>query len=265
ATIYKKGIKLAQVGTKIKVIFFEGRNHTLTKATKEKIRNKIKENTDSSYDTFHCGDNQEEINYIKSIVFSSNNIQHIEYRSGVIEKSFLHKLEILNRYIRANKINKNTICVVGSGSLGVFGINHVSDIDIIQKEITNQGVIQQGEIDILDYKYYEKKSNKEIIEDNRFHFYFRGFKFINLRLLREVKALQGHRTKDINQANKIKVFLEQHDTGASKMHNITFELYYIKNLIKVYFLNTIIYITKKIGIYKQLSYFWRKYFLKNIK
>lgn len=234
----------------------------IPKNTKEKIRQSIiKQNShiSSKYHTFHSPDNKEEEKYLKAI-FSYNNVSHLFKRKYVLRKKFINKLEQLEYFLVQNNINKNSTCIVWSGPLWVFWITQVSDIDIICTTYNNTWIIQNWLIDILDYQYHPLLQNKEIIENKKYHFYFRWFKFIALYCLKEIK-IQWTREKDIKQVEKINNFLRTNKSIISR-ERIYMLAYTFYKIMKIRCICTIIKITKKVGAYKYISYFWKKYILK---
>lgn len=264
SSIYEKSLDLIKIDTKIKIIVTQN-NWINKKLLKEELRKKILKDNDSIYNTFHWWDNEKEENYIKSIILNANNITHLKMRKNLINNNFLKKISVLEKFLKNNGIKKDDICIVWSWSLWVFWINKVTDIDIIQKKTQNKWVIKYWEIDILDYEYFKKKSNEELIKNNKYNFLFRGLKFINLNLLQEIKWTSWNRIKDIEQSIMIKNFISENSKNKLVLQDFLFEIFFIKNRIRVSIISFFISLTKKLNIYNKCSHLWRKYILKNLK
>lgn len=257
----KKSLELSSKWTNIEVLIIKSSSKILEK---QKIRSNILEyfpKIPSKYYTFHAWDRREEDIYLINIILNENNISNLYQRRNV-EKSLSQKIDIIYTYIRKNNISTQDFCIVWSWPLWVFWIDKVSDIDIIFKNIKSSGIIKASKyIDILDYEYYKDISNKELIENPTYHFYFRGLKFLNLDILKVVKWDFWAREKDIIQSKRIENFLLSNSKINYKA-KIILQYHFLKKILKVRLINTAIYITKKLCIYKPISYLWRKHILK---
>lgn len=236
---------------------------------KENIRKKLIESTGitdiskAGYYTIHSSDTKSESSYLRNILLNSNNIFQLQNRNFSERKQFLNRLEYLEDYLKKNKIWKEEICLVGSSSMEIFNLDKTSDIDFIMSRYTDTWIVKvHSEIDHLDYRYSKKYSNSEIVSNNNYHFFFRWFKCINLDILAEIK-LCGTRKKDITQAKIIMKFLEENKESQSDfLHKLIIESKYLQQRVLIKWLKISIYITKKIHIYKPVSYLWRRYILK---
>lgn len=218
------------------------------------VSNKNITEDEKRFFTIHWYDSQWEKQYIKDIIFSPSYWRHLKLR-GVSSQSDLQKL-----LPHLKNINTSEYCIVWSWALWIYNLNKVSDIDIIQKDHTNTWVVKMSPyIDILDYQYYKKISNFEII--SHYSFIWRWYKFINLKLLSEVKA-QWLRKKDIDQSQKIDLFLNTYIEKKSNIFQVIFKnISFLKTRIIISIIRLWIFMTKKLWIYKPVSYLWRKYIL----
>lgn len=262
--IDKKAIELSANWVDVEILIVENK-HKNKKSQKEDIRSEILEkipNIPSKYYTFHSWDTQNEEKYLIDIILNENNIQKL-YKRWSAAVSLDEKISEIYAYIEKQNLSIENFCIVWSWPLWVFWITEVSDIDIIFKKENASGIIKAtANIDILDYQYYKDISNENLIEDQRYHFYYRGLKFLDLEILKIVKWNFWNREKDIIQAKKIEKFLfsNSHINFKTK---IILQYRFLKKIWKVKFINAAIYTTKKLWIYKPVSYLWRKYILKN--
>lgn len=229
------------------------------KRWKNKLRKMIieKKYTNDLYKTFHSHDTINEKKYLKQIIHP-NNIDYLLKRSNLLKWNFSKLLNWLKIFLIQKNIDNSEVCIVWSGPLWLYNLSNVSDIDIIEKHPTNHGIIKIGDIDILDYEYSNEKSNNEIITQEENHILYRWLKFIDFEILKWVKK-ESLRKKDIEHYKKIVTF-----TGQNNNINLKFYFYIVTKRIKINFINISIRITKKIGIYRFVSRFWRKYILKNV-
>lgn len=251
---------LSNYWTNIKILLIENQLND-----KEALRKKISEYSwikdpkKSMFYTFHSSDTYEEWNYLKNILFSYNNIKHLRLRNFNERSLFLKRLNKLS------KINKHNFCLVWSSSLELFNLVKTSDLDYITENPTNNWIIKiNNDIDILDYQYTKIFNNKEIIINNNLHFLYRWIKFISLDLLKKIK-LEWTREKDLQQSKLIERFLTKNKINKNNLFNeILYNIKYIITKIKIIFIKFLIFTTKKLKIYKYISFLWRKYILKNI-
>jgi len=145
----------------------------------------------------------------------------------------------------------------------IFHLDTTSDIDFITAEYQDTGIKKiNTEIDHLDYKYSKKYRNMDIIYHPQHHFFFRGFKCISLDILAEIKQ-NGTRDKDIKQAKTIQEFLENNtEIKRNTLGDVSLQIRYIKQRTLIRLLKIAIYTTKKLHIYKGVSYLWRRFVLK---
>ena len=187
---------------------------------KDKIRNTYNNVAKKDkFITIHTSDFPEHSDYIKRIFLSNNNLKNLEKRKeSIYREEFLDWLIEFDKTLKKFNIFKNDVCIVGSGPLEVLGIRYSTDIDFILKEnIRNKLFDDKSKnlsknIDIVHKNYHKYKneisgfSDDEIIDNEKLHFYFRGFKFANLEIIRDRKSLQ-RRKKDVQDVMLIDNFL----------------------------------------------------------
>ncbi|MGI2787762.1 hypothetical protein [Vibrio fluvialis] len=107
-------------------------------------------------------------------------------------ESFLNKLE---HALIERDINKNSFVIVGSSVLSAYGLRDCNDLDAISLTLNDQQFV---ELDIGNHNSYFEKYGfhlKEILGDEDNFFYYRGFKFLSLNLVKQFKERRGE-TKD---------------------------------------------------------------------
>ena len=224
------------------------------------------------YLSFHNGVWSWEREYLKKILLNRTNIQHLLIRNvwRKNNKKYYNELTQLSQHV-----NKDEYCIVWSGPMIAIWIDPESDdkdVDIITPSPHHTGIHALSDtIDHLDYTYSKREiQNHELIHNQDAHFWWRGFKFLNIHLLMQEKFLWT-RKKDLLHAQQIKSFLDKqsHSTTSSLQTNLS---HYISTVIyhsqvaimrtKIIFFRWARLITKKLGIYDFLSFVWVKYFLR---
>lgn len=219
--------------------------------------NSIHEN-DKYFFTFHSWDTPEENSYIADILLSRNYFFHLCLRNTQAWNNFQKLIQ------KIPPIYNRDMCIVGSWPLGIYNLGKVSDIDLIEKNPTGKWIIKKtGIIDILDYQYYKNISNTDIIE--QYFFYWRGYKFISLKVLEHIKSL-WLRKKDWEQSQIIHDFLKSNTQYSETLWDfIKRRMKYYRTRFLVSSIHTGMWITKKLWIYETVSYYWRKYILSSFR
>jgi len=122
----------------------------------------------------------------------------------------LKHLKKLSNSLLNLKINPNDICIVGGAVLSIFNIRNHDDIDIIvlsnirDKICPNDKAFNISKnIEIVGKNWYKYISDNELIKNNKYHFIYKNFKFINIEII-YLKYKYSKRKKHINDFNKIK-------------------------------------------------------------
>jgi len=221
------------------------------------INDKRLRNEEKQYFTVHTAEDFYENEYLENVVLLRKYYFHLFLRKWSPSKNLLRLLKNIKSIYTKN------MCIVWSSPLGIYNIFRVSDIDIIETQPKNTGIKKiKNEIDILDYHYSKKYSNQEII--NSYYFYYRGFKFLDLEKLCETKS-QWLRKKDSEQYIALKKYLSNHVVLEEHKYNVFEKINFIKTRVLINIINIWIQITKKIWMYRTLSYCWRKYILKKFR
>lgn len=270
--IDKKIILLSEVPKKeFKILLYNKNNVINERILKNNLREKYKifswvnDWTERFY-TFHSWENQNENNYIKNILLNSSNLKSLNKRNNINDNSDLIKRLIkFYKYINSKNIDKENYCIVWSSILEIYWLRQARDLDFISMNICkSKSTIKINEdIEIFKYNYSNLISNKEIINYRNNYLYFRWIKYIEPKLFLKIKN-NFHRKKDLKDI-KLLNSLSVNNFKFSIINTFTFTIKYYKKFLITHLILKSIKLTKKIWIYKQVSYLWRKYILKNIK
>jgi hypothetical protein len=116
-------------------------------------------------------------------------------------------IEELKQSLKANSINLEDICIVGSSVMTVYGLRQNRDIDILLAPKIRSRLTENKKCFNLSsniecvgpgwmYSLDEKTKDEEIIYDSKNHFILDGFKFCNIDILLKRKKL-SKKEKDI--------------------------------------------------------------------
>lgn len=172
------------------------------------------------YITIHSSDNSDHTGYMESFLISSNNILNLKRRKvDSYREEFLLWLEEYSEVLKSYGILTNECCIVGSGPMEVLGIRDATDIDFVMDNKKRMKLFDEksralsDNIDLVHLGYHEYNNSDnpipddEIINNPNYHFYFRGFKFANIELVRDRKY-NHRRTKDVLDVNLIDGFFD---------------------------------------------------------
>lgn len=168
--------------------------------------------------TMHSSDDRVEFEHMKNLLLSANGLKQLKCRVGDnYKKSFLDKLDSLKKWCCKNDINPKNICIVGSAVLEAYGLRECDDIDFILDDSSREkmglgaeGIKLSGGLEIVKKDgFFDEKHNElldsVILNNDNYHFYVNGFKFINLDYV-YLKKNEGKREKDVLDAKLIRVF-----------------------------------------------------------
>ncbi|MCH8519517.1 MAG: hypothetical protein LAT82_02060 [Nanoarchaeota archaeon] len=181
---------------------------------KEKIRDKMNKILPKElFITLHTNDNLSHSQYLINLIFNDNNLKYLNLRSKKFVNKLDKKLLQFQKILNLKDISKQEICIVEDSVLELCGIRESKDLDIISKTSLNfeynDEFIETHKRDINIEK--TKISDDEIIYNHDYHFYYKGFKFMNLELIKLRK--DKHNKKEAFDIKLIDNFLKQ------KQHN----------------------------------------------
>ena len=106
------------------------------------------------------------------------------------------------RWAQKNLPDTDEICIVGSGVLGCYGWRDSNDLDFIYNK--NVEFAHPGQSyfhdNLVEENHHYPYSYEEIINNEDYHFYYKGIKFCTLDVL---KAMKENRNELVDQADVI--------------------------------------------------------------
>jgi hypothetical protein len=166
---------------------------------KKEIRDYYKEENHS----VHINDTQEETWRICSTLLNKNSLWVI---NNVKQPNYDNFISLFSQYrdeIKNQDINK--FCITSSSVLSLFSIRECNDIDFITTDVSyvdkKDGNVSSHENQLKYYPYHKD----DIIINPNLHFYFMGYKFTTLDVLKKMKESRGEQ-KDKNDVLLINDF-----------------------------------------------------------
>ena len=231
---YKKKVKLSEKGmiNLIKEMYrgeeWLGGNYPIDYHTKEKVNNvydsnpieliivnisdinllkelkeKCREIFPLEKNSLHVPDTYKDSFRICSSLLNENSISYLnKVYSSLYFKS--DRIMQLNNYF--SKLRKDNVdyCITSSIILEMYGLREAKDIDYLHCKDKNINLplfgVHKGKW--LDYYHVSKD---EIIYNPEYHFYFNGFKFVTLEVIKQMKINRNEEKdrKDVKLINKI--------------------------------------------------------------
>ncbi len=209
----------------------------LFESTKDLIemKDKIRKIFNVDKHSIHINDTHEETIELTEYLFNENGVTLLNGMVcrdlGWFERLFSH----YQNWLQINRLDKMDFCIDGSGVLAVFGIRDVRDLDFLYSGDGRAPNTSFKEIDCHnDEHQHEGLVPDEIIYDPRNHFYYSGFKFVSINLIRELKVRRDE-VKDRDDVRSIDGVLSGNPVQIpwkSKVKRI-FTPFYIKAKIKL--------------------------------
>jgi hypothetical protein len=145
-------------------------------------------------DSLHITDDEHDTHRVYNATFNTNSVDYLNNGSVLSSQSQLTLIKYFNEI--KNK-DYNNFCVTSSFILEMYGIRVAHDLDYIH--INNSQLNLQG-INLHDKKMLEfyPISTNEIINNENYHFYFYGFKFLKLSTILEMKKNRNEKKDRID-------------------------------------------------------------------
>jgi hypothetical protein len=161
---------------------------------KEKCRNLFNLGKHS----LHISDYNEDTFRISSSLLNNNSIHFLNKGTNDIN---INTKTLLNKYFDFLKNNNEDYCVTSSVIMEMYGLRQAKDIDYLQKD---DNIIPLEKTGIHDGKWlsYYHIHKDEIIYNPHYHFYFNGFKFSSIDVIKKMKENRNE-PKDINDIKLI--------------------------------------------------------------
>ena len=109
--------------------------------------------------------------------------------------------ELLKKYFKKIEENNEDYCLTSSLIMEMYGLRQAKDIDYLHKD---NKILKLDKTDVHDdnwLKYYHIHKD-EIIYNPNYHFYFNGFKFSSIEVIKKMKQNRNE-NKDINDLKLI--------------------------------------------------------------
>lgn len=134
----------------------------------------------------HVNDTHEETIELIESLFNQNSLNLLNTQEPQFFKKFDSLQDKFLDWINSSQYNLSDFCIDGSGTLAVYGVRDVNDLDLISS-INNIPVIGE-DIDVSDVKRkYHEYSVNELIHNPNNHLFYEGVKYISLDALKRFK------------------------------------------------------------------------------
>ena len=155
----------------------------------------------------HINDKRSEAVELAETYFNNNSLYFLNYRPyNIVTEKIDSYVEAFRDYLFENKLNVDDFCACGSTPLGLFGIRDIDDFDFIH---INDAIPSPKNENLSSHeselRYYPLDKDT-IITDPRYHFYYKGVKFVSLDTILAMKKTRGEKPKDIMDVRNILLF-----------------------------------------------------------
>lgn len=212
----------------LRVFVFVCDNLEKVKTAKQKIR----EIYNIGNFSVHINDTHEEAIELAETYFNENSLFALNNRPYNLVTAEIDKyIKEVKKYAKEKNIPLETFCAGGSTPLGILGIRESRDFDLLHCSDDIDGI---GDPNISSHDSelcYYPHNKIEIIMNPRYHFYYKGLKFITLDILSEMKKNRNEKPKDVRDIALIDDFMR----GKKIKRKIALVKIKIKNTFKFIF------------------------------
>jgi hypothetical protein len=229
------------------LIFFKENSFAQVSFLKEKLRQSFGIKKGS----VHISDNYNETLDIGKIVLNDNSIHFMKYGIPYKFPDIFNNLKLFREKLIKERVDISSVVISGETVLGIYGLKLCDTVQFLSKEELNlEPELFKNEI--IYIKYFDEIL-EELIYNPKNYFYFSGFKFLTLDVIRKFKFNRKMYKDDldlklINKKNSLKDF---------SLRNHFLDLFH---KYKFKFIGIIIPIAKKLKFYniaKQLYKFFK--------
>jgi len=171
--IRKKGNQCFRGKQKVRFILIDAKNLETVKEMKNKIRALF----DVGNHSVHINDTHEETVRIAKTVFNDNSIHFINNRKNVSFPNY--------KKLMADMKPDNNKVITGSSVLSLYGLRDCKDIDLIY--YVNPPTDSHNQY--LETHY--KLTLDNIVNNPKYYFYYNGFKYVTLDVIKNMKKLRN--------------------------------------------------------------------------
>ena len=137
---------------------------------------------------------------IASSLLNKNSIHFLNYGTNNISQQ---TKQLLLNYFNKLKNSNEDYCLTSSLIMEMYHLRSARDIDYLHKDDKKLSLEKTGVHDGKWLTYYHVNKD-EIIYNPEYHFYFNGFKFATLNVIKKMKE-NRHENKDIIDINLINI------------------------------------------------------------
>ena len=225
-------------------IFFENDNFDEVLKLKDRLRGFFKIGKSS----VHITDNAQETIDLAKLLLNKNSINFLNSSKPYKYLSVYQKLKEFKNLLDSEKISLSDVILVGSSSLGVYGLREINDIDYLSLNRNLSKISSDNHISELAYY---KDSISEMLYNPECYFYFNGFKFLSLERLKQFK-LARNEVKD-----KIDIKLIENFTKIDlNILGLKIKNHVLKQKYRL--ISQVIKFTKKYGLYDFAKWIYKK-------
>lgn len=171
--------------------------------------------------SIHITDTIEEANRVVRMFFNKNSRDFLKInRSQEFASQSMY--DLFYQYTKLapkNFLDRDNIAIEGSAVLDLYGIRKAKDIDYISRRseinFSNSGIEKHSKEENL----YHDTSIDELLTDPRYFFYYKGYKFLTLDVIKKYKKNRLKDKADNKDRQDIKIidnFLKEKDSRVNK-------------------------------------------------
>lgn len=160
----------------------------------------------------HVTHTKEKITELAQTFFNKNSWFVLNHRPFNMSFFKLDKfVDTFKEYLLNNNYNPNDFCVCGSTSMALFGFQKVVDFSFmhLSPSVRKSKNRKMSAVSQEQFLNYYSQTKEVIIVNPEHHFYYRGVKFITLKLLQEMKSVRRKGLKDVKDIEIISNFLKK--------------------------------------------------------
>lgn len=165
------------------------------------MKNKCRALFNKGKESLHMSDFTHDTFRISASLLNKNSVHFLN--NGTNDISYKSK-QLLSNYFKKVGENNEDFCLTSSLIMEMYGLREAKDIDYLQKDDKNILLEKTGLHSEKWLTYYHKHKD-EIIYNPKYHFYFNGFKFSALEVIKKMKENRNEKKDivDIDLINRI--------------------------------------------------------------
>ena len=202
------------------------------------LKDKVRELFNIGKHAIHIADTKEESVRLARLLLNDNAIHFLNYGYPNKFDDFTFKMNAFRGFLKDNQLEPDCYAIDSGMVMAAYGLRKANDIDYLASStIFETAMIEHHGSEVK----YHNIAESEIVDNPKYHFWYDGIKFISIRQLFQMKNNRNEK-KDQLDVKLIKPILRNQILFA--------RLKKFKLLL--------ISLIKKIGIYKQVKYLYKK-------